>query len=221
VRGSHAQADRLQHHVARRVRHRAGRERHGHADGRVLRRVQPRPAADRRHAAAGGTTYRGLKSYWPGVAENPSVSPAVTLDPGVADLHREIGQRNNEYRKVVVSDSLSKDDTDVPTFRSRTLWTDPLAAWLIDELHLMVGPVAAAAASRRSGMVGCRRCGCSTRSVGRDRKTWSCGTRSSTADTSGGTADRGAPATQTLKLRPLRPPGAVALNRQDRHGLGQ
>ena len=117
----------------------------------------------------GRTTYLGLKGYWPAVAEDPSRSPAVQSDPTTAELHRETAQRNNALRKVVVSDTLTRADTDpwtdttsiVPRadahetvrqlkqqpgddlliFGSSTLWADLLHAGLVDELHLLVGPV--------------------------------------------------------------------------------
>ena len=117
----------------------------------------------------GRTTYLGLKAYWPAIAEDPTRSPAVQLDPSTAQVHRETAQRNNTLRKVVVSDTLTPADTDPWTetttilrradahetvrqlkqqpgddlliFGSSTLWTDLLRAKLVDELHLLVGPV--------------------------------------------------------------------------------
>jgi dihydrofolate reductase len=163
----HAQARRLHDHVARRVLRRARRERHGPADGRFFDEYNLERQRTADTLPLGATTYRGFKGYWPAVAENPSVSPAVVDNPDVADLHRETGQRNNELHKVVVSDSLTEADTapwtDTTTIRATCRCAPgrrrtqgqarpghpgvrepdpverPAGRRLVDELHVMVG----------------------------------------------------------------------------------
>src|SRR5947207_574606 len=58
----------------------------------------PRPGA----LLLGVRTYSGFKSFWPGVAGDPKFSA----------MDREISRLDNAIQKVVVSDSLTPDQTE-------------------------------------------------------------------------------------------------------------
>ena len=103
---------------------------------------------------SGAVTYRGFVSYWPPVAD----------DPAQPEVERAISRRHRELEHLVVSDSLTAEETEpwrentrivrrheardaiagakegeggtLLAFGSITTWNGLLAAGLIDELHL-------------------------------------------------------------------------------------
>lgn len=114
----------------------------------------------------GATSFRMFGSYWPGIAD----AVGEPGDPRLSEDNRRLSRRYNQIDKVVVSDSLEvpgdhpwhattsviprrgvrtwveqrrgQQGRDIVVFGSHLMWNALLQQGLVDELHLMVGPVA-------------------------------------------------------------------------------
>jgi dihydrofolate reductase len=106
---------------------------------------------------SGATTYREFVSYWPQVVDNPAQP----------EVERAISSRHRELEHLVISDSMTAEETGpwrentrilrrdeardtiaeakggqggtLLVFGSMTTWNGLLGSALVDELHMMVG----------------------------------------------------------------------------------
>lgn len=114
----------------------------------------------------GRTSFEGFSSYWPGIAD----APADPGNRALSHDNRELSRIYNGLAKAVVSDTYTvpfdnpwhqtttvvgradvanwlssereRGAGDILVFGSRTTWNGLLAQDLVDELHLMISPVA-------------------------------------------------------------------------------